>query len=244
MLPILAKDEAKQKEIEARAAQTVLEEQRANEAKKLMSPKGPSGQQAKSPMSAKKMAMKIQPIPSFDALKKKKPQPPTLAVPETAKQDIALGTSPPASDTSTAVQPAPKLNPKATTFSFKPNPSATAFTPGGPSSAVLPAATSATAAHSAAAPVAAPTAPATERVVSPAAGPSNVAPQVVSTLLLHLSQHVERQLMQSFSNPMHPLQGHRTDTRTLSFRPSLAQSRSTYVTISFHGDTVKHSLLT
>lgn len=171
MLPILAKDEAKQKEIEARAAQTVLEEQRANEAKKLLSPKGQSGAQAKSPLSAKKMAMKIQQIPSFDALKKKKPQPPSLAVPETAGQNITLATSPVKSDASATGQAPPKLNPKATTFSFKPNPSAATFTPGAPTSS--------------AAPPAAPAAPiaAAEPVASPSAGPVNVIPPFVSTVI-------------------------------------------------------------
>ena len=172
MLPILAKDEAKQKEIEARAAQTVLEEQRANEARKLMSPKGQSGAQVKSPASAKKMAMKIQAIPSFDALKKKKPQPPTLEVPESASQDIALAKSPPASDapaTAGQAQAMPKLNPKATTFSFKPNPSAAAFTPGQASASAAPPAAPAAAA-----------APAS--VVSPPAGPSNALPAIVSCL--------------------------------------------------------------
>lgn len=146
MLSILSKDEAKQKEIEARAAQTVLEGQRASEAKKLLSPKVPTGTPVKSPSSAKKATMSIQQIPSFDALKKKKP--PTLAVPPTAHQDIALSTSPPGSNASvtTQSQAQPKLNPKATTFSFKPNPAASAFKPGQPSAAAPQAPTSAAAA--------------------------------------------------------------------------------------------------
>lgn len=135
MLSILSKDEAKQKEIEAKAAQTVIEEQRAHEARKLASPKvgtGAAAMSVKSPSSAKKPAMKIQEIPTFDALKKKKP--PTLPVPETAGQNIALATSPSPSDASASTQT--KLNPKATTFSFKPNPSAATFKPGQPSSSV------------------------------------------------------------------------------------------------------------
>lgn len=163
MLSILSKDEAKQKEIEAKAAQTVLEGQRANEARKLASPKVGTSFAAtpvKSPSSSKKLAMKIQEIPTFDALKKKKP--PTLPVPETAGQNIALATSPSASEVSASAQP--RLNPKATTFSFKPNPSAAAFKPGQPSSTVTSPNPQATATLA--------PAPAPAPVATSAAGPS------------------------------------------------------------------------
>lgn len=119
MLPILSKDAEKQKEIEARAAQQVLE----SKAKAAMSPK--VNKTAKPPATPGKVPMmKIQAIPPWSG---SKPKPPAVPIPETAKQDIALAVSPTPSDAA-----AKKLNPTSKPFEFKPNVKAPTFTPGKP----------------------------------------------------------------------------------------------------------------
>lgn len=106
ILPILTKDEQKQKEIEAKA------------------------RAVPSPQQPKKIPMKIQEIPAFGGPRKTSvPKPPSVPVEASASQNIPLQvTSPTPSNASTATATAAaKLNPKASTFVFKP--SAAAFTP-------------------------------------------------------------------------------------------------------------------
>jgi len=128
MLPILSKDAEKQKEIEARAAQQVLE----SKAKAAMSPKA-NKTPAKAPATPGKVPMmKIQAIPPWSGAK---PKPPAVPIPETAKQDIALATSPTPSTDATK-----KLNPASKPFEFKSAVKAAPFQPGKP--AASPASTS------------------------------------------------------------------------------------------------------
>ena len=120
MLPILSKDAEKQKEIEARAAQQVLE----SKAKAAMSPKA-NKTPAKAPATPGKVPMmKIQAIPPWSGAK---PKPPAVPIPETAKQDIALATSPTPSTDATK-----KLNPASKPFEFKSAVKAAPFQPGKP----------------------------------------------------------------------------------------------------------------
>jgi hypothetical protein len=126
MLPILSKDEQKQKEIEARAAQAVL----ASSKNKAAQPKSVTPAQ-----TPKKPVMKIQAIPPF-GVKVAKPEP--VKVPETAKKDIDLrkpspDPAKPATDAKSPVGAPKKLNPAASSFSFKP--SAPEFKPGQSSTA-------------------------------------------------------------------------------------------------------------
>jgi len=62
---------------------------------------------------------------------------PAFAIPESAKKDIPLATSPTPSMMSQGSQHA-KLNPNASSFVFKPNPAAAAFKPGQPSTLSSP----------------------------------------------------------------------------------------------------------
>ncbi|WWC90851.1 uncharacterized protein L201_005788 [Kwoniella dendrophila CBS 6074] len=157
ILPILAKDENKQKDIEAKAA-TQLEkakEDRKSLAAAAVSSKSPIKTSA--PMETakteqpkalppKKPFMKIPEIPPFNAAKRKSAIPssssnaaaaitvaPNIPIAETAGQNIPVQATSPtpsmASLTSAANQA--KLNPKANTFVFKP--SAAVFKPGQPS---------------------------------------------------------------------------------------------------------------
>jgi hypothetical protein len=120
MLPILSKDAEKQKEIEARAAQQVLE----SKAKAAMSPKA-NKTPAKAPATPGKVPMmKIQAIPPWSGAK---PKPPAVPIPETAKQDIPLATSPTPSTDATK-----KLNPASKPFEFKSAVKAAPFQPGKP----------------------------------------------------------------------------------------------------------------
>ncbi|WWC93688.1 hypothetical protein V866_000524 [Kwoniella sp. B9012] len=167
ILPILAKDETKQKDIEAKAA-TQLEKAREDR-------KSQAGANVKSPVKTsapmevaktdqpktlppKKPFMKIPEIPPFNPAKRKSIVPsanansspaaaPTVPIAETAGQNIPVqATSPTPSMASLASGSQAKLNPKANTFVFKP--SAAVFKPGQPSGSPaaaprqLPAATS------------------------------------------------------------------------------------------------------
>jgi hypothetical protein len=147
ILPILSKDAEKQKEIEARAAQQVLE----SKAKAAMSPKV-NKTAAKPPVTPGKVPMmKLQAIPPWTG-GAKAPKPPAVPIPSTAKQDIKLATSPtpapapaPAHADSAATAAATalkKLNPASKPFEFKPSAKAAAFQPGKP---VVPAAPTSTA---------------------------------------------------------------------------------------------------
>ena len=154
ILPILAKDEEKQKAIEAKAESSLQAARDASASKKDKA-------DIKSPdlgkKSTKKIQMSIAEIPPFNP-NRTKPSPATtlLPIPESAKGDIAVeGKSPalkvgalPAAAPGLAAggqvkgAPAPtadgglaaKLNPKASAFVFKPNANAPAFKPGQPSS--------------------------------------------------------------------------------------------------------------
>jgi hypothetical protein len=122
MLPILSKDAEKQKEIEARAAQQVLE----SKAKAAMSPKA-NKTPAKAPATPGKVPMmKIQAIPPWSGAK---PKPPAVPIPETAKQDIPLATSPTPSTDAASLK---KLNPASKPFEFKSAVKAAPFQPGKP----------------------------------------------------------------------------------------------------------------
>lgn len=137
ILPILSKDEAKQKQIETKADKALLE---IEEHKKLAkSPKPaaavPSTPETpkQSPGGVKKIPMKIPEIPPF-----RKRVPPAVPVPETAAQNISIMTSPTPSHSSiTSGGAAAKLNPNASAFVFKPNPSAAAFKPADAAAAVV-----------------------------------------------------------------------------------------------------------
>jgi len=123
MLPILSNNPDKQKEIQAKAAQSVIE----SKANALKSPKPPISSAAKPPAAKRLPHMTIQAIPPFGG----KPKPAAIPIPSTAGQNIALAPG----QTGDATAPAKKLNPTASTFTFKPNPTASAFTPGQPAAA-------------------------------------------------------------------------------------------------------------
>ncbi|WWD18928.1 hypothetical protein CI109_103384 [Kwoniella shandongensis] len=137
ILPILAKDATKQKDIEAKAT-SALEEARTRKAQ-VPAPAQPAPAKAAAPADAakaeaskvvapKKIVMKIPEIPPFNPTKRKAP---VLPVPETAGQNIPLAASPTPSITSHASgSQAAKLNPSANAFVFKPNPGAAVFKPG------------------------------------------------------------------------------------------------------------------
>lgn len=149
ILPILTKDEVKQKAIEEKATKA-LHEEKPKAASKSPSPspappaavavaaRPPPSPQPDAPKAAagpKKIAMKIPEIPPF-----KRKAPPAVPVPETAAQNISLVTSPTPSHTSiTSGGAAAKLNPNASAFVFKPNPSAAAFKPSDSSAVNSPA---------------------------------------------------------------------------------------------------------
>lgn len=128
ILPILAKDEEKQKAIEEQAAKALATAKAAAEARKTSKDSGLSNKEL-TPKSAppKKIVMKIAEIPPFNPAKRK---PAPLAVPPTAQKDVPRATSPTPSITSQTSQAvgAAKLNVKAN--AFVPNPNATAFKPG------------------------------------------------------------------------------------------------------------------
>ncbi|WRT68242.1 uncharacterized protein IL334_005218 [Kwoniella shivajii] len=148
ILPILAKDENKQKDIEAKAANQ-LEKAREDRKAQVTNNKSPtkasapmesagSNEQSK-PLPPKKPFMRISEIPPFNPAKKKpvtqaqaQVQAPVITIPETANQNIPQqATSPTPSMASLASGSQAKLNPKANTFVFKP--SAAVFKPGQPS---------------------------------------------------------------------------------------------------------------
>ncbi|AAW43699.1 hypothetical protein CNBE4880 [Cryptococcus deneoformans B-3501A] len=135
ILPILSKDEAKQKDIEAKATSAL---QAAKERKSSIAKDSPAKSpatlnsvksDAPKPAPPKKIVMKIPEIPPFNPAKRKAP---AVPVPESATQDIKLITSPAPSNGSLASQ-ATKLNPTASTFVFKPRADAAPFKPGQPS---------------------------------------------------------------------------------------------------------------
>lgn len=135
ILPILSKDEAKQKDIEAKATNAL---QAAKERKLSIAKDSPAKSpvilnsvksDAPKPAPPKKIVMKIPEIPPFNPAKRKAP---AVPVPESATQDIKLITSPAPSNGSLASQ-ATKLNPTASTFVFKPRADAAPFKPGQPS---------------------------------------------------------------------------------------------------------------
>lgn len=118
ILPILTKDEQKQKDIEAKAKEASLAKPAPSNAPST------TASAAASPQQPKKIAMKIQEIPAFGGAKKA-PKPPVIPVEGSATQNIPQPvTSPTPSAASIA---AAKLNPKASSFVFKP--SAASFTP-------------------------------------------------------------------------------------------------------------------
>ncbi|WVF72647.1 hypothetical protein IAT40_007465 [Kwoniella sp. CBS 6097] len=150
ILPILSKDELKQKDIEAKAA-SALESAREAQAKKAEELRSPAkvsapmesaktdvpkvssgGGAAGAAGAPRKPFMKIPEIPPFNPTKRKSLAP-TIPVPETASQNIPIiATSPTPSNNSLAsASQQAKLNPKANTFVFKPNPGAAVFKPGG-----------------------------------------------------------------------------------------------------------------
>jgi hypothetical protein len=136
ILPLLSKDEEKQKAISAQAATNL--QAAKSKPPPTSSPVPP--QTPSTPAASKKIPMKISEIPPFSAAKRK-PQP--VPVPEGAKKDIDLGvpsiTSPSPSNGSLSADKEKekekadaekaKLNPNASTFVFKPNPGAAAFKP-------------------------------------------------------------------------------------------------------------------
>lgn len=121
ILPLLSKDEEKQRAIEAKAAVALEDAKRKPAEPAVKSP----------PPGPKKIAMKISEIPPWKPkATTTTPQPPTIAVNESAMRDIPQAASPTPSGTSQASQSlAAKLNPNASSFVFKPNPSAAAFKP-------------------------------------------------------------------------------------------------------------------
>lgn len=128
MLPILAKDEEKQKAIEQKAA-NALESTKIHKIElSELSPTDNPKIEVPKPVAPKKMFMKILEIPPFNPTKR---QPDALPVPATASQNIPLAISPTPSAAShgSGSQVTPKLNPNASTFVFKPNPAAAAFKP-------------------------------------------------------------------------------------------------------------------
>lgn len=132
ILPILSKDEAKQKDIEAKATSAL---QAAKERKSSIAKDSPaktpailSSVKTDAPKAAppKKIVMKIPEIPPFNPAKRKAP---AVPVPVSATKDIKVITSPTPSNGSLASQ-ATKLNPTASTFVFKPRADAAPFKPG------------------------------------------------------------------------------------------------------------------
>ena len=161
ILPILAKDEEKQKAIEAQA-ETSLKAAREAATKKSEALKSPDPTGGSGRKSAKKIQMSIAEIPPFNP-NKVKPSPASqlLPIPESARHDIPMSDHSPAaknavlpangakvagasvSPAASVSSPPPKpsessssakLNPKASAFVFKPNANAPAFKPGQPSS--------------------------------------------------------------------------------------------------------------
>ena len=135
ILPLLAKDEEKQKAIEAKAG-VALETAKT---RKTDSPS--SSKTAVSAVGGKKIPMKIPEIPPFKPKQDgaarpavvpdvPAPPPPTITVPESANNDIPLATSPtPSAASQTSTQLAAKLNPNANSFVFKPYQSAASLKP-------------------------------------------------------------------------------------------------------------------
>ena len=125
ILPLLAKDEEKQRSIEALAASN-LESVKARK----VSVDAQSGAKSPPPSStSRKISMHVAEIPPFKA--RQPPAPPKVELPESANRDIPLAISPTPSANSHAsgTNLAAKLNPNANAFVFKPNPSAVAFKP-------------------------------------------------------------------------------------------------------------------
>ncbi|WVN90147.1 uncharacterized protein L203_105383 [Cryptococcus depauperatus CBS 7841] len=143
ILPILAKDEQRQKDIEARAASAFERAKQDKEHKASLVKESPTRStaglnsavsEAPKPAPTKgKITMKIPEIPPFNPNKRK---PPHLPVAETAGHDIKLAsvTSPTPSNGSLA---STKLNPNAGAFVFKPRPDAVPFKPSQTSSPAL-----------------------------------------------------------------------------------------------------------
>ncbi|ODO06600.1 hypothetical protein I350_03957 [Cryptococcus amylolentus CBS 6273] len=142
MLSILTKDEAKQKDIEAKAAAALDAAKKDRKTSLAAAPSPVSAAppihtngktDAPRPPGSKKINMKIPEIPPFNAAKRK---PPPVPVAESAQNDIKLLTSPTPSNVSLA---STRLNPTASSFVFKPRADAQAFKPGQPSVAGSPA---------------------------------------------------------------------------------------------------------
>lgn len=128
ILPILSKDEDKQKAIEEQAAKSLATAKAAAGARRTSKDSGSANKDVTpKPAPPKKIVMKIAEIPPFNPANRK---PAPLAVPPTAQKDVPLAASPSPSITSQTSQPlgAAKLNVKAS--AFVPNPNATAFKPG------------------------------------------------------------------------------------------------------------------
>ncbi|ORX38645.1 hypothetical protein BD324DRAFT_373826 [Kockovaella imperatae] len=135
ILPLLSKDEEKQKTIEANAASNL----ESVKARKTSTDATASIKSPPSGSGSRKISIQIAEIPPFKP-KQPPPPPPQVTLPESARNDIPQSTSPTPSATSHASNTIqPKLNPKASAFVFKPNPSAAAFKPGQPSSSLSPA---------------------------------------------------------------------------------------------------------
>lgn len=146
ILPILSKDEDKQKAIEAKAQSSLHSAKADAEAKKVAggdtkptaattAAKSPEPTSAATPKGAsKKIVMNIPAIPPFNPTKRKPSTSgtaPAIPITESAKQDIPVAASPAPSAAGSQNAETAKLNPKASAFVFKPT--AAAFKPGQPS---------------------------------------------------------------------------------------------------------------
>lgn len=131
ILPLLSKDEDKQKAIEAKAAVN-LEKAKAAKTQSPAALKSPPAAPASATPTSKKIAMKIPEIPPFKPRQSLAahpvPPPPVITVPEGAERDIPMPTSPtPSAGSHASANALAKLNPKASAFVFKPT--AAAFKP-------------------------------------------------------------------------------------------------------------------
>ncbi|EIW67356.1 hypothetical protein TREMEDRAFT_64607 [Tremella mesenterica DSM 1558] len=121
ILPILAKDEEKQKAIEAQAAKSLANAKAVAEARRTskdMSKEVKAG-------LPKKIIMRIPEIPPFNPVNRK---PPSVPVTESARKDVPQVTSPAPTDVSQTSAAVAKLNVRAS--AFIPNPHASTFKPG------------------------------------------------------------------------------------------------------------------
>ena len=120
LLGILAKDENKQKEIEAKAQEAIV-------AAKSPAPPNSSVATIQTPSpnksTVKKIPMRIPEIPAFKGFKKTEP----LPISDSARKDIPITTVSPPPESNAGDAEKKKLNPSASAFVFKPT--ASAFKP-------------------------------------------------------------------------------------------------------------------